>query len=108
VRAHSDLRGADSGSILPLRVDRTQMTIVQAEPNDDVEFLVGKQLSNRGCRSKKQRELDAAERELRLAPDPEAAEALVDALPLLDVDWELVGDQDFRALLDVGPRADAS
>jgi hypothetical protein len=32
-------------------------------------------------------------------PDPQSAEALVDALPLLDVDWELVSDQDFRALL---------
>ncbi len=32
-------------------------------------------------------------------PDPESAEALVGALPLLDVNWELVSDQDFRALL---------
>jgi hypothetical protein len=32
-------------------------------------------------------------------PDPESAEALVGALPLLDVDWELVSDQDFRNLL---------
>jgi hypothetical protein len=32
-------------------------------------------------------------------PDPQSAEALVGALPLLDVDWELVSDQDFRALL---------
>jgi hypothetical protein len=32
-------------------------------------------------------------------PDPESAEALVAALPLLDVDWELVSDQDFRDLL---------
>ena len=32
-------------------------------------------------------------------PDPQSAEALVDALPPLHVDWELVSDQDFRALL---------
>lgn len=32
-------------------------------------------------------------------PDPESAEALVAALPLLDVDWELVSDQEFRDLL---------
>jgi hypothetical protein len=31
--------------------------------------------------------------------DRESAEAHVAALPLLDVDWELVSDQDFRALL---------
>jgi hypothetical protein len=43
--------------------------------------------------------LEAAEKEATQVPDPESAEALVDALPLLDVDWELVSDQDFRALL---------
>jgi hypothetical protein len=32
-------------------------------------------------------------------PDPESAEALVAAMPLLDVDWELVSDRDFRDLL---------
>lgn len=30
---------------------------------------------------------------------PRVGEALVDALPLLDVDWELVSDHDFRDLL---------
>jgi hypothetical protein len=33
------------------------------------------------------------------APDPQSAEELIGALPLLDVDWELLSDQDFRALL---------
>ena len=33
------------------------------------------------------------------APDPESAEEWIDALPLLDVDWELLSDEDFRALL---------
>jgi hypothetical protein len=32
-------------------------------------------------------------------PDPESTEALVDALPLLEVDWELVSDNEFRDLL---------
>jgi hypothetical protein len=32
-------------------------------------------------------------------PDPQSAEALVGALPLLEVGWELVSDQDSRALL---------
>ncbi|MDQ3784708.1 MAG: hypothetical protein M3360_07520 [Actinomycetota bacterium] len=42
--------------------------------------------------------LEAAE-ETAQVPDPELAEAPVAALPLLDVDWELVSDQDFRELL---------
>jgi hypothetical protein len=50
-------------------------------------------------RSKKQSQLEAAEKEEAQVPDPESAEALVAALPLLDVDWEIVSDQDFRALL---------
>jgi hypothetical protein len=50
-------------------------------------------------RTKKQRALKAAEKEMAQVPDPESAEALVAALPLLDVDWELVSDQEFSDLL---------
>ena len=50
-------------------------------------------------KAKRQRALEAAEKEMAHVPDPESAEALVAALPLLDVDWELVSDQDFRDLL---------
>jgi RecB family exonuclease len=50
-------------------------------------------------RIKNQRALEAAEKAAAQVPDPESAEALVDALPLLDMDWELESDQGFRALL---------
>ncbi len=43
--------------------------------------------------------MEAVEKEAAQVPDPESAEALVAALPLLDVDWELLSDQEFRALL---------
>jgi hypothetical protein len=79
-------------------------------------------------RAKKQRASEAAETEMAQVPDPESAESLVAALPLLDVDWALVSDHDFRDLLaaltfetsydpdkaradhqrDVGSRADGS
>jgi hypothetical protein len=50
-------------------------------------------------RAKKQRALEAARKEASLTPDPESAQAVVGALPLLDVDWELVSDRDLRDLL---------
>ncbi len=46
-----------------------------------------------------ERALEAAARVAPQVPDPESAEALVNALPLLDVDWELHSRQDFRELL---------
>jgi hypothetical protein len=49
-------------------------------------------------RTRKQLALRAAEHQLKHTSDPESAEELIGALPLLDVDWELLSDQDFRAL----------
>jgi len=82
------------------RVRRLVTNLEAQEPSSEVAADIRARLDELGAiRSKKQQALEAAERELRHAPDPESAEALVDALPLLDVDWELVSDQDFRALL---------
>jgi hypothetical protein len=50
-------------------------------------------------RAKKQLALATAEKERASIPDAESALALVAALPLLKVDWELVSDQAFRNLL---------
>ena len=77
------------------------MTNLEAqEPSSEIaEDLRARREELAAVRAKKQRALEAAEKERAQVPDPESAESLVGALPLLDVDWELVSDQDFRDLL---------
>ena len=77
------------------------MTNLEAqEPDSEIaEDLRARLEELTRLRSKKQRAQEAAEKEMAHVPDPESAEALVAALLLLDVDWELVSDQEFRDLL---------
>ena len=73
------------------------------EPNSEIAEDIRHRLEELGTpRAEKQRALEAAEKELAQVPDPpESAEALVAALPLLDVDWELVSADRLRAVLGI-------
>lgn len=93
-RLRSDLDG------IKKRIRRLVTNLEAQEPSSEIADDIRSRLEELGAiRSRKQRALETAERELRHAPDPKSAEALVGALPFLDVDRELVSDQDFRALL---------
>ncbi len=70
------------------------------EPDSDAADDIRARLEELGAlRAKKQRALEDAEKERAQVPDPESAAALVASLPLLEVDWELVSDNEFRDLL---------
>ena len=77
------------------------MTNLEAqEPDSEIAEDIRARLEELAAlRAKKQKALETAVKEVAQVPDPESAEALVAALPLLDVDWELVSDDEFRALL---------
>jgi hypothetical protein len=93
-RLRSDLDG------IRKRIRRLVTNLEAQEPNSEIAEDIRSRLEELGTLSaKKQRALEAAEKEMAQVPDPESAESLVGALPLLDVDWELVSDQDFRDLL---------
>jgi site-specific DNA recombinase len=82
------------------RIRRLVTNLEAQEPDSEIADDIRSRLEElAGLRAKKQRALEAAEKETAQVPDPESAETLVDALPLLDVDWELVSDQEFRDLL---------
>ena len=82
------------------RIRRLVTNLEAQEPSSEIADDIRSRLEElRTLRAKTQRALEAAEREMAQVPHPQSAEALVGALPLLDVDWELVSDQDFRALL---------
>ncbi len=82
------------------RIRRLVTNLEAQEPDSEIaDDIRGRLEELAALRAKKQRELEAAEKETAQVPDPESAEALVDAPPLLDVDWELVSDQEFRDLL---------
>jgi hypothetical protein len=93
-RLRSDLDG------IKKRIRRLVTNLEAQEPSSEIADDIRYRLEELGTlRAKKQRALEAAEKEMAQVPDPKSAEALVGALPLLDVDWKLVSDQDFRALL---------
>ena len=93
-RLRSDLEG------IRKRIRRLVTNLEAQEPDSEIADDIRSRLEELGTlRAKKQQALEAAEKEMGQVPDPESAEALVGALPLLDVDWELVSDQDFRDLL---------
>ena len=82
------------------RIRRLVTNLEAQEPDSEIAEDIRARLEELAAiRGKKQRALEAAEKEMAHVPDPESAEALVDSLPLLDVDWELVSDQEFRDLL---------
>jgi hypothetical protein len=82
------------------RIRRLVTNLEAQEPDSEIADDIRSRLEELAAlRAKKQRALEAAEKEAAQVPDPESAEALVGALPLLDVDWELVSDQEFRDLL---------
>jgi site-specific DNA recombinase len=82
------------------RIRRLVTNLEAQEPDSEIADDIRARLEELAAlRAKKQRALEAAEKEMGQVLDPESAEALVTALPLLDVDWELVSDQDFRDLL---------
>jgi hypothetical protein len=81
------------------RIRRLVTNLEAQGPDSEIAGDIRSRLEELGTlRAKKQRALEAAEKEMAQVPDPESAEALVAALPLLDVDWELVSDHDFRGL----------
>ncbi len=82
------------------RIRRLVTNLEAQEPDSEIADDIRARLEELAAlRAKKQRALEAAEQEMAQVPDQESAETLVDALPLLDVDWELVSDQEFRDLL---------
>ena len=82
------------------RIRRLVTNLEAQEPDSEIADDIRARLEElAGLRAKRQRALEAAERERAQVPDPESAEAFVDALPLLEVDWELVSDNEFRDLL---------
>jgi site-specific DNA recombinase len=82
------------------RIRRLVTNLEAQEPDSEIADDIRARLEElAGLRAKKQRALEAAEKQMAQVPDPESAEALVGALPLLDVDWDLVSDEEFRALL---------
>jgi site-specific DNA recombinase len=93
-RLRSDLDG------IKKRIRRLVTNLEAEEPSSEIAEDIRSRLEELGTlRAKKQRTLEAAEKEMAQVPDPESAEALVAALPLLDVDWALVSNQEFRDLL---------
>ena len=100
------LRGEIAG--LQTRIKRLVANLEAEGPGSEIAADIRARMDElASLRGKKQAQLEAAGKEAMQVPDPESAEALVAALPLLDVDWELVSDQDFRALL-VGLNFEAS
>ncbi len=82
------------------RIRRLVTNLEAVEPGSEIAADIRARMDELArLRSKKQSQVEAAEKEAAQVPDPESAEALMAVLPLLDVDWELVSDQDFRALL---------
>ena len=82
------------------RIRRLVTNLEAQEPDSEIaDDIRGRLEELAGLRTTKQRALEAAENEMAQVPDAESAEALVGALPLLDVDWELVRNQEFRELL---------
>jgi hypothetical protein len=82
------------------RIRRLVTNLEAQEPDSEIADDIRSRLEELAAlRAKKQQALETAEKEMAQVPDPESAEALVAALPLLDVDWELVSDMDFRDLL---------
>lgn len=84
---------------------RTRRLMASLEGEDHGNELL-KDLKERltelaNLRAKKERELEAAESLANQRPDARTAEALMEALPLLEVDWELLSDEDFRQLLQI-------
>jgi hypothetical protein len=87
--------GAGTGPQQSLRTN-----LEAEEPDSEIANDIRARLQELAAvRPKKQQALEAADREIAQVSDPESAQALVDALPLLGVDWELVSDDDFRGLL---------
>ena len=99
--AHTEVdRLRDDLDGITKRIRRLVTNLEVQEPDSEIaEDLRARLEELAALRSKKQRAMEAAEKEMAQVPDPESAEALVDALPLLDVDWELVSDEEFRDLL---------
>ncbi len=82
------------------RIKRLVTNLEAEEPGSEIAADIRARMDELArLRSKKQAQLEAAEKEATLVRAPESAEALVAALPLLDVDWELLSDQEFRDLL---------
>jgi hypothetical protein len=96
--AEVDRLGAELDGIRK-RIRRLVTNLEAQEPDSEIADDIRARLEELAAlRAKKQRALEAAEKEREQVPDPESAEALVSALPLLDLDWELVSDKDFRDL----------
>ena len=51
-------------------------------------------------RQKREADVAAAERRAAERPPPQTASALLEALPLMDIDWEMLEDRQFRDLLE--------
>jgi hypothetical protein len=82
------------------RIPRLVTNLETEEPDSEIADDIRARPDELGAlRAKKQQALEAAGKEIEQVPDPESAESLVGALPLLDEDWELVSDEDFRDLL---------
>jgi site-specific DNA recombinase len=82
------------------RIRRLVTTLEAQEPGSEIAQDIRSRLEELAAlRTRKQRALDATQSETMRASDSESAAALVDALPLLDVDWEVVSDDEFRDLL---------
>jgi site-specific DNA recombinase len=87
---------------LRTKVKRQMANLEAMEPGEELARDLRERLSElANLRAKKERELETADRALRERPDPQTAEQLLQALPLLQVDWDLLSEEDFRDLLKV-------
>lgn len=84
------------------KVKRQMANLEAVEAKSEVAKDLRERLSElANLRARKERELKASEQALNERPDPTAAEDLIQALPLLEIDWELLSDSDFRELLQI-------
>ena len=86
---------------IALRIRRQVANLETEEPGAEVAREIRQRLEELAqLKGKREQQLEAAERAAAERQNPEQAAELLDVLPLLDVDFELLGDAEFRALLE--------
>lgn len=83
-----------------LRIKRLVANLEAEEPRSRVAREIRDRIDDlTEVESKKERELQAAEARTFERPDDDLAAGILSALPLMEVDWEILSDDDFRDLL---------
>ena len=85
---------------LKVRIRRQVANQESEEPGTELAREILRRIETPiGLRSKEQAQLDAARRWAAEHPRPATAQRLLEAFPLVDVDWQLLQDHQFRDLL---------